>query len=367
MQGVVLSGSSARGVRRLARYEHGVLLEESDLREVICPGLSRVTADSLGLDKLRVMLGLGSTRNIELLVPSPKRRIRARGISCHVMSRPLPEHSFQRVANAAEPSVIDLPKNVELFVESPCLSFLSAAAQLDRLVHKGVLGEQEADLRLLKLGVEECSTYVLDPRNPQAGACKFDVEPVLTTSALNDYLDEAYGFEGLARARRVAAWVFDGSASPMETFMYVALSLPTHLGGLGLPQPLVNHALPLEPWQRAILNHTERLTPDLYWEVYLIVLEYLGKEPHEGGVAQDEDMSRIQDYEVLDYRVLPVRYRHVKNPDSFNKLAVRLARLMGVRGGFDAPAWVDELVADGEFLALQRMLFAMMLPPVEFC
>ena len=364
---IVLAGSTARGVRRLARRSEGLHLEPTDMRTVSSLGRRYVTESSLGLASLRTALGLGPTRNIELLVPAPKDRIRARGLACHVMSRPLPQESFMRVTCDGGPLAAVVPNGLEMLVESPSLSFLGAAAQLDRLVRSGNMSETEADARLLRLAVEECSTYALDPRDPLAGACIFDVAPLLASSQLSAYLAEARSFPGLTAAQRVAGWVFDGSASPMETFLNAALSLPAARGCFELPVPLANHTICLDEFQRTILNHLDHITPDLLWLAYKIILEYLGKEPHEGGAAQDEDMSRIQDYEVLGYRVLPVRYRHVKSPGAFNKLVLRLAQLMGCKGSFNAPAWVNELLQDRKFLALQRIFFATMLPPVEQC
>ena len=197
---IVLAGSTARGVRRLVRRSEGLRLERVDTCAVPSLGRRYVTESSLGLTGLRTALGLGPTRNIELLVPTPGERIRARGLTCRVVSRPLPQGSFMRVTCDDGPLASVVPAGLEILVESPSLSFLGAAAQLERLVRSGGMSATEADVRLLRLAVEECSTYALDPMDPLAGTCVFNVAPLLDSSQLSAFLDEARSFSGLARA-----------------------------------------------------------------------------------------------------------------------------------------------------------------------
>ena len=224
---------------------------------------------------------------------------------------------------------------------------------------------QEAELRLFKLGVEDCSTYVVDPRTPSLGTCAYDCAPALSADELRQYLGAIKSVPGVGMARRVGEWVYDGSASEMETLLWAGLALSPHLGGLGLDAPLANFELPLSDLQRLALNHVDHLTPDLLWLLLRIILEYLGDEPHEGKSAQDEDMGRIQDYQVLGYLVFPVRFKHVRNPAAFNRLAQRLAAAMEERGARGVRAWLDELLSDEDFLHRQRVLFKVMLPAVH--
>ena len=151
----------------------------------------------------------------------------------------------------------------------------------------------------------------------------------------------------------------------MESLLYAALSLPPALGGLGLPRPELNQPLSLGDLQHLILNHVECITPDLLWREFLLVLEYLGELPHNSRQAQHEDANRMQDYPLLGYQALPVRREHVSNQTELNRLATRIATLMDQRGAHGMRAWVDELRADSEFLALQRILLMVMLPAVH--
>ena len=364
MDRLYITGATARSLRRLARRGLGISLAASDVSEIQPLNRGRLTLDSLGLSELLSAIGLRPQGCIDIAVRSAPERIRARGIRSHVCSRPLPSRSFELLTSQSASCPISLPDDLEIMVESPQLSFLGAAEALSKLVTRGVLSSAEADLRLAKLGIEDCSSYALDPQKPLERDCAYELTPVLAAEDLRAYLEEARGFAGLTRARHVGGLVFDSSASQMETFLNAGISFPCNLGGMSLERPAANSSIPLSDLQKLMLNHMDHITPDLYWKALRIVMEYLGKEPHEGSRAQDEDMGRFQDYETLGYRTFPVRYRHVRTPIEFNRLMVRLARVMDECGARDALAWVEELLADKDFLARQRLFFKVMLPAV---
>lgn len=366
MDRIYLTGSTARSVRRLARQGLGIALLPTEVHAIEPMCRKRVSRSSLHLDGLWELLCLGAGRSVELSVCYPSERIRARGIKCHVQSKPLPIGSFERLEPVDESLASTFPTDLEVMVESPELSFLTAAGQLAKLVARGALGGQEATLRLLKLGVEDCSTYALDPWKPMEGKYSYHLEPTLDSDRLRGYLAEVAGMAGLPLAREVGELVFERSASPMETFMHTCLALSPALGSLGLPRPEMNKVIPLSERRKLMLNHVDHITPDLVWEAWKIIIEYLGDGPHEGSDAQDEDMSRVQDYQVLGYLVFPVRFVHVQSPRAFNGLAVRLAAAMDSNGGRGLQSWVEELIGDQDFLAKQRSLFATMLPPVRW-
>ena len=364
MNRIFLTGTTARTLRRLARHERGLVLEDASVSTIEPPCRQKGAPNRLDLSRLRSCLSVLGAHDIELLVPAPKDRIRAKGFACHVLSTPIPSGSFLRLVDGASGTLALLP-GTEVFVESPRLAALNTARQLGKLVSSHSISATEADLRLFKLIMEDCSTYVLNPARPMEGDCLYDVEPVLTKQGLVAFLEEATVMHGLLRAKRVAGWLADRSASPMETFLYAGYSLLPSSGGLGFPQPKLNYSIPLSQMSQLLLNHTERLTPDLFWEDWNVLIEYLGAEAHEGDSAYDEDTGRIQDFEVLGYRPFPVRYRHVKTPASFNRLAARVATAMESQGAKGLRAWVDELVGYKDFQAAQLLLFKVMLPPVR--
>lgn len=363
METLYITGAEARAIRRLARRGAGIELRQLEATRVEPLDLrwSREATDDLRA--LRKVLNMGS-RPLEVRVPTHETRVRGYGIKSTICSARLPRGSFERVVAAQGPLSVALPKTFDLAVDAARLSFVDAAQRLSKLASRGFMSAQEARLRLLKLGLEDCGTYVLDPMNPTGGGDMFSVSPAMTSVELRDYLDEAYGLRGLPFARLVGALVADRAASEMESFLFAATRLPPNLGGLGLPIPEMNATKELDECKGLMLNHVERLTPDLLWRKLHTLLEYLGKEPHEGVTAQAEDMNRIQDWQVLGYDALPVYFSHVKNPTAFNRFAVRLAKVLEQNGARGVVAWVNELLSDDDFLVRQRILFKVMLPAV---
>ena len=363
METLYITGAEARAIRRLARRGAGIELEQVD-SPCIRPLNMRWSQESTDdLRALRKVLNMRS-RPLEVRVPSHETRVRGYGVKSVICSTRLPGGSFERVVAAQGPLSAAMPKTFELVVDTAQLSFVDAAQRLSKLVKRGVMSAQEARLRLLKLGLEDCGTYVLNPLNPAGGGDMFSVSPAMTSAGLRDYLDEAYGLRGLPFARSVGALVADQAASEMESFLFAATGLPPNLGGLGLPIPEMNASKALDECRELMLNHSERLTPDLLWRKLHTLLEYLGKEPHEGAAAQTEDMSRLQDWQVLGFDALPVYFQHVKNPTVFNRFAMRLAKVLEQNGARGVVAWVSELLSDSDFLAKQRVLFKVMLPAV---
>ena len=263
------------------------------------------------------------------------------------------------------PTDIQLPSHLDVLIESPSLSFLTAATQFSKLMSTGRMGLQEARLRLLALGVEECASYALNPCRPGVGESAYGVAPSLAAAELVSYLSSASQVRGLPLAREMAGLVFDRSASEMETYLCAALSLPVHVGGLGLPVPELNASIDLMPEQKLALNHTHRLTPDLLWRELGLALEYLGKLPHGSKEAQDEDAGRFQDYDVLGIRAMPVRYLHVSTQQALMEFARRLACVMEQCGAKGTLAWIDELAGDDDWRHLQRVLMMTLLPAVR--
>lgn len=364
MERIFITGSMARNLRRMARRDVGIKLKPLDEATITPLSSARVTLSSLGLDGLCTALVKDADKPIDLWVPSAGSRIRAKGIRSHVCSTPLPKRSFD-ILLPADNNPLNLPNHIQVLVDSPQLAFATAAQQLQRALTKGGITEIDARSRLLKIGLEDCSTYSLDPWQPQLGNCAFNCAPCLTADDLRRYLGQLHHFDGCTLAREVSKWVFDGSASPMESLINAAYSLPTRMGSLCLGNPVANKTIALSEVEHMKLNHIDHITPDLLWEALRIVIEYLGVDPHSNSAAHQEDMNRIQDYQSLGYIVFPVLYEHVRTPEAFNELALRVAAAMEQRGLHGAQAHVERLVADQEFLARQRSLFAIMLPAVS--
>jgi len=358
-----ITGSEARALRRLSRRLPGVSLDPVDECTIEPLDHRWNKHDTNCIEEIRNVLGLGYGRPISLRVPSAADRLRSSCVCSSVCSVELPKGSFLRL-DISDSSMVSLPDDAEVLVDSPMLSFATAAHQLNGLVARQSMQSYEADIRLVAMAAEECGHYALNPWKPREGDCKYKLPEIMTVDGLATYLKELHGLDGMARAKRAASLAFDRSDSPMETFVNAGLSLPVTHGGLFLGPPVANKRIDLSDLQQLMLNHRDHITPDLLWEAWSIIVEYLGREPHEGQAAQDEDMGRVQDYQVLGYLVFPITYKHVHNPQSFNELAVRIATAMEQKGSFGACAQLALLLSDQAFLERQSCLFKVMLPAV---
>ena len=148
-------------------------------------------------------------------------------------------------------------------VTSPELTFLHMAREYSRG-------------RLILAGCEFCGTYVRRPDGALSGT-----RPALTCAAdLRAFIARRHP-GATSRAADAARFVLDGAASPMEAKVALLLSLPTCLGGCGLPQPVLNRPFALSTQAQRLYPHSPcRL--DLSWSGVHLNVEYDGRDTHTG-------------------------------------------------------------------------------------
>ena len=87
-------------------------------------------------------------------------------------------------------------------------------------------------LETVYMGYALCSSYRIDADAENGIALREgDDEPLTSVSRIGQYLAKVDGAYGTAKARRALAYVRDGSISPTESAMAMALSLPRRFGG----------------------------------------------------------------------------------------------------------------------------------------
>lgn len=362
---IFITGNAARTARRLARHGFAIALEPSDQRAIEPLPIKRPSIRTLGIGDLTEALSINHGSKIDLRVPSAADRSYSRDFNTHVCSVTLPVGSFERLVPTGDSSAIALPDGLEVFVDSPALTFVEEARSLTRLASSGSLSPHEASLRLFKLGTESCATYALNPWQPLEENCTYGLEPVTDAASIRAYVTSLHGVDGLGLARKVAPLLADRTASEMEAFLYAALALPTLLGGFALPRPSANKTIPLTKLQQMRLNHVSEITPDLLWEAWRVIIEYLGGKEHEGQKAVSEDAGRVQDFQTLGYQVFPTTFAHVKTPTAFNRLVQRITLALDQQGAEGLHEWAESLISDQEFLQRQMLLFKVLLPPVR--
>ena len=182
-------------------------------------------------------------------------------------------------------------------------------------------------VQALEIGMEFCGTYALRSDDPDdTGRRDY---ALMDADAFRKHLELWSGLHGLRQARKVARYLVNGSASPMETKLYLLLYLPQKYGGLNFPAPELNPELDVpQEWQTVLRK--VKIRPDLLWRKAGLVVEYDG-EYH---LDQDQRLSdeiRKTVLETMGYTVLQLKKRQVYNPLAFDNVVQLLARKLGKR------------------------------------
>jgi len=197
---------------------------------------------------------------------------------------------------------------------------------------------------LVKLGLELCGTYSgwkLSPGGAHSlraenQECTFDIPQALQARHLRQFLERMAGAHGAAAARRAAAFVLDGSASPMESAVYLLLCLPKRLGGYGLPKPQLNPKLTIT---NPSGTETIERYPDLFWKGPNIDIEYNSDRDHSGEWSRYRDSRREVELTVAEVRVLPLTRNQLMDADGFDEFANGLRRMLGIQKRPEDPRW----------------------------
>ena len=237
---------------------------------------------------------------IDVLVPPGAPRPRSI-LRYHIQKAQLPRHSLY-------------PLRDGIHVASPELCFVQQCQSLSF--------EQAA-----ALGMEITGTYAL--RTETLGfPAKRDYQLANVLSLRRKVL-AWQDLHGLKTARKVAPYLANGSASPMETATYLLLCLPQHYGGYGLPQPELNPELKLDREEQLLL-HTVSVKPDLLWRKQGLIIEYDGEYHNDPAQAAHDNKRRIV-LETLGYQVETLKKQDVFDPIAFDHFANMLAKRLGKR------------------------------------
>ena len=129
-----------------------------------------------------------------------------------------------------------------------------------------------------------------------------------------------------------ARLAFDGAASPMEAKLALLLSLPTRLGGFGLPRPQLNRPFALSPEAQLVYPHTPcRL--DLSWPGTDLDVEYDGSGDEHSGDMHAKDVARLAALRLDGVDVLVLAKQQVYDPRAFAQMVQVIAGKLGGRIG----------------------------------
>ena len=210
---------------------------------------------------------------------------------------------------------IDLPDGAVVSrkgirVASPELVFLQLAGKLD--MH-----------RLILLGLQLCSH---PPAKPD--------EAITSKQKIKYFVEKTQGHRGRRKSLRAIKYIQDGSASIMESIVYMVLTLPHALGGYGLSGPVFNYEVKLKDKSGKRLGQ-KRCFVDLYYKQAKVCVEYDSFAYHNSPSEQGKDALRSailerQSIEVMHLSTIQLYDREACMDFAFN-LASRLGKRMQIR------------------------------------
>lgn len=158
---------------------------------------------------LRSLLGIEDGK-LEVLVRTSAGRRDGDCLRSHYSGNAYPAGSFVKVPVEGFGAVC---------CSSPELTFLQIAVK-------------HTLLETVYMGYALCSSYRIDADAENGIALREgDDEPLTSVARIGQYLAKVDGTYGTAKARRALAYVRDGSISPTESAMAMALSMPRRFGG----------------------------------------------------------------------------------------------------------------------------------------
>ena len=222
----------------------------------------------------------------------------------HVWSGPIPLGSFYSFGGG-------------VFVASPAFLMLQMATKLTRF-------------QLVAYACELCGTYSFNP-SVKRGFLPREA-PLVSLATLMTYAEIAceIGARNAQKMRDALQIAFENCASPMEAVCALLLAVPLRQGGYGLPRPVMNHPVPLDAEARKLYSVRE-CKVDACWLGLHLGLEFLGGEDHEGRKAMRSDRARINALVEMGYRIIEITSCEVYNAQAFERIAVRLAKLLSRR------------------------------------
>lgn len=256
-------------------------------------GISPKAGDFAGVDF--ASLGINE-QPIAVLVGDYGDRRRIKAISCSAWEGSTLGGSFAKV-------------NQSICVAAPEAVFLQLARRLDMV-------------SLVKLGMELCGTYSIDP-TAEGGFRQR--EPLASVAAIRRYLARAAGVGGAKKANQALSYVVDGSASPAETNAVILLCLPTSLGGFGLPKPELNRRFELPDNAKALARQST-FKCDLYWPQIKTAIEYDSDLWHSGEVRHTGDSVRRNAIEHLGLTVVTMTKGQLYDARETERIALIVAR-----------------------------------------
>lgn len=233
-------------------------------------------------------------------------------VSGRNLQRPGPQVSCHVGANDALPSYI-VKANSQYYACSPLLALVQCA-QLYTVA------------QVAQWCSEFCGTYRLETADRGFNKAL----PLVSRRQLRRFARDHSNIPGCNKLGRIARYISDGAASPMETALSLLLSMPVRWGGYGLPLPQLNAVIEL-PRDVRLRSGKNYFVADLLWPDRKLVVEYDSNEFHTGKERITSDAMRRNILTTLGYTVITVVSDQLFSQSKADELALQLLKHLGIR------------------------------------
>jgi very-short-patch-repair endonuclease len=248
------------------------------------------------------------TLPISITVSTINARRKSKAVHSHLNSKALPTGSFLQIKQGD-------------YVSSPELCYCMMAGKL-------------STVELALLGLEFCGSYSLHP----SASSLYYRDPLTSAKKLASFVALMAGAPWQQKALRALRYIVDGSASPMESILFLYLTLPCKLGGYALPQPKLNHRIVLPKSMRS--NDNAHYVCDFFWLSHNVAAEYDSNMFHTGAnrIARDSKRRNILAYIGID--VTTITTKQLGSVAELDDIARKLARNLSVQlRAFERPGF----------------------------
>lgn len=177
------------------------------------------------------------------------------------------------------------------------------------------------------LGSILCGSFKIEPRAQGGLASR---SPITSIAAIRRFIERNAGIDGIQTLRQCLPYLTEKAASPPEVFLRMTLTLPTHLGGFGLPNAHVNRRI--TPTRRAQkIAQRKTLVPDLSWPDLKLDIEYDSDSLHLTGRQAMLDATKRLALESDGHKVITVTPLQLGNITCMEDVAREVNRRAGRR------------------------------------
>lgn len=236
----------------------------------------------------------------ELLIPNRTYR-NLPEIRMHASTYPLTGGPFRHIAHG-------------ICASSPELCFVQLARGFN--IHELVLA-----------GNCLCGSFCIDP----AGGSELKArQPITSPRKIAGFLGKNSGLPGIKQARKALPLITPNTASPPESFLGAALTLPRRYGGYQLAGLKANQRITPSSQAQAIASR-KTLVPDLCHKKARLAIEYDSNAEHMTAQQITRDAAKRLALEADGYKVITVTARQLRSQSEMQHIAEQAARRMGIR------------------------------------